>query len=166
MKCWETVHGDTLEIINKTDLTDAEERFGANLYAVHRIDLHKELLRLALDEEGEGMPAILHLGSPVVEANVEEGSIQIPDGSVHSADLIVGCDGLHSALRSAALEVEGEPTFSGLSAFRFLANTAELKKDASIRKSLEEWKAPGATILADTTDKVNERHAVWYDCQE
>ena len=166
MKCWETVHGETLERINKTDLSNAEERFGAKLYAVHRIDLHKELLRLALDDEGEGMPAILHLGSPVVKANIEQGSIELPDGSVHSADLIVGCDGLHSVLRSAALEVEGEPISSGLSAFRFLADTAELKKDASIRKALEEWKAPGATILADTTDKVNERHAVWYDCQE
>ena len=162
---WESVHGDSLERISALDFTDANEKYGDYFMAVHRIDLHKELLRLALNEEGEGQAAALRLASPVVETNPEEGWVKIQDGAVHSADLIVAADGLHSVVRTAALQREATPEHSGLSAFRFLADTETLRQDESIRKLMEEWKVPGATILADTTDKVNERHMVWYDCQ-
>ena len=162
---WESVHGHTLERISAMDFSNAKEEYGDHFMAVHRVDLHKELLRLALDEAGEGIAAILNLGSPVVKANPEEGWVKIHDGTMHSADLIVAADGLHSIVRSAALQKEASPTYSGLSAFRFLADTETLRKDESIRTLLEKWKVPGATILADTTDTVNERHMVWYDCQ-
>ena len=165
MMVWESVHGDSLERISALDFSDAKEKYGDLFMAVHRIDLHKELLRLALDEEGEGLAGTLRLGSPVVEVSPEQGWVKIQDGTVHTADLIVAADGLHSVIRGAALQKEATPTHSGLSAFRFLADTETLRQDESIRKLLEEWKAPGATILADTSDKINERHMVWYDCQ-
>lgn len=168
MMVWESVDGTTLERLFALDFEHAEEKYGAPFMAVHRVDLHKELLRLALhDEEGRAKglePVLLTLNATVKGVSTQEGILELQDGSKHGADLVVAADGLHSVVRSAALGYEARPTPSGLSAFRFLVSTKKLQDDPALSKLLE-WKAPGATILADTADTVNERHAVWYDCQ-
>ncbi|KAL9130126.1 MAG: hypothetical protein Q9217_001600 [Psora testacea] len=160
MSVWESVNGTDLKRISAMDFKDAEDRYGAPFMAVHRVDLHKELLRLALDEGGKGQPALLKLDKAVETVHPVEGRVELVDGTAHSADLIIAADGLHSVVRSAVMQAEASPTHSGLSAFRFLASTELLKKDESIKKLLNDWKVPGATILADTTDTVNERHMV------
>ena len=168
MMVWESVDGTTLKRLRAMDFEQAEEIYGAPFMAVHRVDLHNELLRLALHDEergGKGLaPVSLTLNAPVKGVSTKEGIIELEDGSKHGADLIVAADGLHSVLRSAALGHEARPTSSGLSAFRFLVSTKNLQDDPGLSELLK-WKAPGATILADTADTVNERHAVWYDCQ-
>ena len=163
---WETVDGITLKQLSSVDFENAQEKYGGPFMSIHRIDLHKELLRLALhDTEGKGKGAVLRLGAPVVDVNIENGIIELEDGSKHEADLIVAADGLHSILRSAALKHEAKPIASGLSAFRFLVPTKTLEEDPGMANLLK-WKVPlSATILADTTETVKERHAVWYECQ-
>lgn len=56
---WDTLDGTTLENIGSLDLSRAEEKFGAPLGTVYRVDLHNELLRLVMEggdgeREGEG----------------------------------------------------------------------------------------------------------------
>lgn len=163
---WETVDGITLKQLSAVDFEHAEETYGAPFMSVHRVDLHKELLRLALhDAERKGIGAGLRLGAPVVGVNMEDGKIELEDGSKHQADLIVAADGLHSMVRSVALKHESKPIPSGLSAFRFLVPTKTLEEDPALMHMLK-WKVPlSATILADTTETMKERHAVWYECQ-
>ena len=163
---WETVDGITLKQLSSVDFEHAQETYGAPFMSIHRVDLHKELLRLALhDVEGKGIGASLRLRSPVVGVNIEDGIIELEDSSKHQADLIVAADGLHSVVRSAALKHESKPMPSGLSAFRFLVPTKTLEEDPALTQLLK-WKVPlSATILADTTETVKERHAVWYECQ-
>lgn len=60
---------------------------------VHRSDLHAELQRLAIGP-GDGPPAVLHLGSKVIDCEPEEGSITLTDGRVVVSDLILGADGI------------------------------------------------------------------------
>ena len=158
--------GITLKQLSAVNFEHAQEKYGAPFMSIHRVDLHKELLRLALcDAEGKEKGAVLRLGSPVVSVNVEDGIIELEDSSKHMADLIVAADGLHSILRSAALKHEAKPIPSGLSAFRFLVPTETLEEDPAMSNLLK-WKVPlSATILADTTETVNERHTVWYECQ-
>ena len=164
---WETVDGMTLKQLSAVDFEHAQEKYGAPFMSIHRVDLHKELLRLALHAaEGEENGAVLRLASPVVDVNIEDGIIELEDRSKHEADLIVAADGLHSILRSAVLKREAKPISSGLSAFRFLVPTKKLEEDPAMANLLK-WKVPlSATILADTTETVKERHAVWYECQE
>ncbi len=132
-----------------------------SLMAVHRVDLHNELLRLALDGQNA---ATLRLGARVIKVTAEEGIVWLDDGSVHQADLIVAADGLRSVIRSAVLKQESKPSPTGLSAFRFLIPTKKLESDHALRELLK-WKVQGLTIIADTTDTTNERHLVWYSCQ-
>ncbi|KAL9120672.1 MAG: hypothetical protein Q9187_002771 [Circinaria calcarea] len=161
LRVWETVHGTSLERISCLDFSNCAKRYGGPFMAVHRVDLQKELLKLAL--EGAENPATLRLGAKVAGVREQEGMIELQDGSLHQADLIVAADGLHSVVRSAVLKRESKATASGLSAFRFLIPTERLKGDPTFEKILK-WKGPGVTLLADTTDTINERHLVWYDC--
>ena len=164
---WESVDGITLKQLSAIDMEDTQEKYGGPFMSIHRVDLHKELLRLALNNAGgKEKGAVIRLSSPVVDVDIEDGIIQLEDSSKHQADLIVAADGLHSTLRSVVLKREAKPIPSGLSAFRFLLPTKTLKEDPAMTNLLK-WKVPSSsTILADPTDTCKERHAVWYECQE
>lgn len=164
---WDTLLGDSVKRVATLDLSMAEERYGAACWAVHRVDLHNELLRLATSEDTTHVkPVTLRLGAQVVDASTD-GSVTLKDGSRHAADLIVAADGLHSVLRNTVLtqDTNQAPSHSGLSSFRFLLDTQVLKDDTKLAELLEA-RGPGFTILIDAKDTVNERHMVWYPCRK
>ena len=165
IKAWDTLDGTTLGNIGSLDLADAEERYGAPLMSIHRVDLHNELLRLATTDNGRPKVKLL-LSSRVVEANAEEGSVVLLDGSVKRADLIVAADGVHSVLKGVVLGGVSKASPTGLSAFRFLIPTERFLDDLQLVEFLK-WKCKGPTIFADTRElkRERERHIVWYDCQ-
>jgi salicylate hydroxylase len=70
--------------------------YGAGYYHVHRADLH-EVLR-------QGLPAAaIRLGSRCVKAG-QRGSVAVAefaDGTSVEADVVIGADGIHSAVRSS-----------------------------------------------------------------
>ena len=160
---WEIVNAKTLQRVHTVYQKDMAEKFGEVLRTLHRVDLHQELLRLALDQEGPGRPVVLHLNSRIVKANPELGQISLGDGSVHMADLVVAADGSRSVLRREALKTEDLATSSGLSAFRFLANTETLRKDEAMRELMDEFR--GVTTMANGPEMAR-KHIVWYDCRE
>ena len=164
---WDTLLGESVERVASLDLRYAENRYGAACYAVHRVDLHNELLRLATSEDTTQLkPVTLRLGAHVVDASTD-GSITLKDGSRHAADLIVAADGLHSVLRNTVLTQESKaPSHSGLSSFRFLLDTEVLQRDDIKLAKLLEARHPGYTILIDAKDTINERHMVWYPCRK
>ena len=163
---WDTVDGVTLESMASLDLEDAERQYGAPIMTVHRVDLHNELLRVAtMGDCKEGPKLKLLLNSRVVEANAEEGTVMLADGSIKKADLIVGADGVNSVLRGAVLkDIVPRVSPTGLSAFRFLIPNKEFKDDPNILFSLRE-KCKGPIVVVDTSVSRSERHLVLYDCQ-
>ena len=64
-------------------------------YLVHRADLQQELLRLATSPDLPGVPANLHFGSAVKSCDVAQNILQFKDGRTHTADLIIGTDGIY-----------------------------------------------------------------------
>ncbi|KAJ5806696.1 hypothetical protein N7474_010288, partial [Penicillium riverlandense] len=162
MMNWDTVNGVTLDRVACQDVSRASERFGAPYVAVHRVDLHEELMRLAAVNQPDGV--VLHLSSTVVQVYPEEGRVKLEDGSVEQADLIVGADGLHSVARAAVISSTAK--FTGLSAFRFLVPTEVLENDRAGRELLD-WKTPGATMFVDPGSVAvdQERHLMWYPCR-
>jgi salicylate hydroxylase len=60
-------HATTLEKFREADMSYIAPKFGAPWFLAHRVDLHEELKRLAMEESGEGRPAIIHLKSEVTK---------------------------------------------------------------------------------------------------
>ncbi|PHH60505.1 hypothetical protein CDD81_1595 [Ophiocordyceps australis] len=171
---WDTVNGVNLKRIVCQDLSAAKDMFGAPFFAVHRVDLHTELMRLANVSQVQGPAAQhdgavipLHLASAVARIDAAAGRIEFADGTVKHADVIVGADGVRSVVRNAvvgdAQQAELLPTGQG--AFRFLVSTKELQATAAGRELLK-WKMPGACLLADPTIEDKERHIMWYPCRD
>ncbi|KAL3459705.1 hypothetical protein BJX64DRAFT_301150 [Aspergillus heterothallicus] len=137
--------GDTLDILRTWEFPDFEKDFGGPWYLAHRVDLHNGLQRLAKDPNGPGRPVEIVLRSEVVAYDPEQGSVTLADGSVHTGDLVLGADGVHS---SAVRLITGrntpvEPT--GWSVFRFLINTDDLVADPEIAPLLDD----GPTAVRD-----------------
>ena len=165
MDVWNVVHGHDLQPIANVDLSNAEQQFGTPVWAVHRVDLHNELWRLAVSETENEFPVQINLASEVIAASTD-GSVTLRDRSQHTADLIVAADGLHSVLKGVVLEQEAIPAAAtGLCAFRFLVETQKLESSEQQSATLKK-KGPGATLLADTRDTTNERHIMWYPCRK
>jgi 2-polyprenyl-6-methoxyphenol hydroxylase-like FAD-dependent oxidoreductase len=88
--------GDTLENMGPTLRFDhVEKTYGSKWNFYHRVDMHQELKDLAVDPNGPGKPAVIKLGSQVVDVDCEEGIITIKDGSKHQFDLVIIADGQH-----------------------------------------------------------------------
>ena len=89
---WNTGH--PLSRIQSKGIT--ANRFGAGLYHIHRADLLESLLN-ALPK------GLLRLDTRCASVASREGSavLTMSDGSQEEADMVVGCDGIHSAVRSS-----------------------------------------------------------------
>ncbi|WP_414944431.1 FAD-dependent monooxygenase [Amycolatopsis sp. cmx-11-32] len=89
-------------------------RFGSPYYTVHRGHLH----RLLLDGFADGA---LHLGHKCVSVTEDADGVELvfDNGVTTRADIVIGADGVHSALREALWGPQ-EATFSGTSGLRGL----------------------------------------------
>jgi salicylate hydroxylase len=103
----------TGRIISKTP-RDLMNRYGATGCSVHRADL--------LDVLGADLPKeILHLGARCVGVEVKDTSAvaRFRDGSEFEADIVLGADGIHSAVRESLFGPDA-PRFTGKICYRCL----------------------------------------------
>ncbi|MFI9583674.1 FAD-dependent monooxygenase [Streptomyces sp. NPDC052236] len=89
------------------------DRFGAPYYTLHRADLHSALLSLV-------PPGRVHLGARcvAVEQSADTARLRLSDGRTVVAQLVVGADGIHSAVREQL--VADSPRYSGQMIYRGL----------------------------------------------
>ncbi|MFF6809193.1 FAD-dependent monooxygenase [Streptomyces sp. NPDC012403] len=93
--------------------TLCDERFGAPYYLIHRADLQRCLVSAlpeGIVELGKGCTRLVERPDTV--------ELHLTDGSVTTADLVIGADGVHSVVRTAV--VDDAPRFSGYSVHRGL----------------------------------------------
>ncbi|KAK7052414.1 FAD/NAD(P)-binding domain-containing protein [Favolaschia claudopus] len=83
----------------------------------NRKDLADELKRLALEPSYPGEPVNLKIAK-VVACDPDQGTLTLFDGEVISADLILGCDGIGSIVRTSILGYNQKALSSGHSCFR------------------------------------------------
>ena len=95
-KALNVVSATTLQDVMPPRPVDGEAQYGAPLYSAHRSDIHTALREAAVSKNGIGLPAELHLSSRVAAYDAETGAVTLQDGSVHTADLIIAADGVHS----------------------------------------------------------------------
>lgn len=117
-----TQHWQTGEVIRESfrGADFAAKHGGAGYYHIHRADLHAML--------AEGLeaaaPGALRLGKALRDAT-PDGAMVFADGSTAQADVVVGADGLKSAVRTARFATAA-PHFTGQVAWRGIVPVAAL----------------------------------------
>ncbi|TGO08451.1 hypothetical protein BTUL_0208g00020 [Botrytis tulipae] len=88
----------TGEALSVYEMDDYEERWGYVYYMFQRQCMHAMLKDSALGE-GKGQPARLFLNYQCKSIDIHAGLIEFENGEVASHDLIIGADGIGSAVR-------------------------------------------------------------------
>ncbi|KAF5518181.1 FAD-dependent urate hydroxylase [Colletotrichum aenigma] len=89
----------TGEPVSVYDLDDYEERWGYVYNMFHRQYMHSMLKETALEEAGEGTPAKLFVNYKCKEMDIAAGKVSFENGHSATHDLIIGADGIGSAVR-------------------------------------------------------------------
>ncbi|KAK4044093.1 zeaxanthin epoxidase [Parachaetomium inaequale] len=106
------------KLVRQLDLDFA--RFGADRVVYHRQDLHTALLKAATSTDLPGRPVEIRTASRVTACDPDEGTVTIDGGETLDADIIIGADGIHSAVREAVVGEPREAVPTGTSAYRML----------------------------------------------
>ncbi|HRY23954.1 MAG TPA: FAD-dependent monooxygenase [Geminicoccaceae bacterium] len=103
---------------------EAERKYGAPQLTIHRGDLLRAL-------EARVPQSSIRLGHRVTA--VSDGTVTFADGSSERFDVVIGADGIHSAVR-ASLFGEDHPRFTGLVSYR-----AVVPRDAVAAENLDSF---------------------------
>lgn len=163
--------GLTLKQITIQSLESVASITGSDYHTVHRVNLHKELLRLALDTTTENHstpPVKIQYGSPTADVDALNGKAHLTDGSIHTADLVIAADGIHSTVRGCVVPSDSNTSNraieTGMSAFRFLLPTETLMARPEINNAMR-MKTGDSALLADTSRVDSVQHIIWYGCR-
>jgi salicylate hydroxylase len=126
-------------LLGRAPLDDAEARYGAPYWTLTRAELSGALLAAV---GGAGV----HLGRRCVGASIGRDGVRLrfADGGEHVADLVIGADGVHSALRGA-LGGDGGlgPRFAGHVAYRAVIPAVDLPDHLVRPHRIRVWLGPG-----------------------
>lgn len=129
---------DTGEETSRLEMgSSAEARYGSPQLTLHRGDL-MSALEAALPADS------VSLGRQVVD--VRDGEIRFADGGVHRAEVIIGADGIHSAVRTALFGQE-HPTFTGVVAFRAVVPAAAVASVPNLDCFTKWWGPDSSTQI-------------------
>jgi salicylate hydroxylase len=138
---WEFRRWADGRVLSAEDLAGSCERlYGERTYTVHRADL--------LGAIGSAVPAgAVRLGKRCAGVSVRGDSavLAFTDGTCAEADVVIGADGVHSAVRGAVTE-PSPPRYSGICAFRALV-PARRAPAFSRRRAQTLWIGPGHHLV-------------------
>ncbi len=155
-----TGEGDSISTLGRYDFSGHEKTFGNAYLLSHRVDLHEALRDMATSPNGPGKPAKLINGAHISSYDAEAGSVELADGSTHSADLVVATDGV----RSIAHQFIGtlRPAIpSDTTVVRFLVPTLTLLADSATKDLVT-----GDGVCSIYTTSSKDRWLVRYPCRE
>ncbi|KAI0025988.1 hypothetical protein F4780DRAFT_774196 [Xylariomycetidae sp. FL0641] len=107
---------------------DAAQFGGFERVVYHRQDLHGALRAAATSTSGPlpGPAATIRAGAAVAGVDCAAGTVTLAGGEALAADLVVGADGIHSAVRTAVLGRPRAAVPTGISAYRLLVPAARV----------------------------------------
>ncbi|QRP49071.1 flavin-dependent oxidoreductase [Amycolatopsis sp. FDAARGOS 1241] len=125
-------------------------------FSVHRGDLQAILAGAVRDRLG---PDALVTGHTCVDAAEDATGVTLtfahPDGTTttHRATAVVGCDGIHSAIRKQLHPAEGAPVYSGYNMWRGVTVHEPILSGASMIRA--GWLATGKLVVYPIRDNVD-----------
>ncbi len=118
------MHYQTGEVLATSERGDIpRQKYGANYYQIHRADLHEMLCHAAEKND----PGCLVLGHAFQSYTEHDDGIEITfaNGNTVTCDVVIGADGVRSAVRGAMFGPE-DPKFTGNVAYRGLVDKGNL----------------------------------------
>ncbi|MYW96192.1 NAD(P)-binding protein [Amycolatopsis rubida] len=115
--------------------------YGAPYWHFHRADLHRVLLDACLDPAGPGPAVELHTASPVADVDFTDETTPTAvteDGRRFPADIVIGADGLRSAVRRA-LGLDTDLVFSGEMVYRAMIPGDKIAADPATRFLMDQF---------------------------
>ncbi|KAF8847336.1 FAD binding domain protein [Acephala macrosclerotiorum] len=122
------VHSVKGHVIGKMDMAAwSKEKTGFGYMRVKRADLMDVLLNVT---KNAGIP--VHYGKRVVAIEESDGvTVTFSDGTIDTADFLIGCDGIHSMVRKTYIDPEIDPEYSGISNVFSIVPTSQLPPSAA-----------------------------------
>lgn len=117
----------------------AEARYGASYWHLHRADLH-QVLAEACAQVGVEMVLNATVAGYRENTELKQVYLLLEDGREFSADLLIGADGIRSKVREQMLGQE-RPTFMGQVAWRGVIPVSDLTVD--VKPDACVWAGPG-----------------------
>jgi 2-polyprenyl-6-methoxyphenol hydroxylase-like FAD-dependent oxidoreductase len=126
-------------LLSELPVAELLERHGSGMMMVHRAELHAAL-HAALGYE------CIRLSAEVTGFSQDDAgvTIQLANGAEERADLVVGADGLRSAVRRQ-LVGDGDPVYQGFTAWRGEIPAGRLEMEAGTGRN---WWGRGGEFLA------------------
>ncbi len=122
---------DTGEETSRLPMGDtAEERYGSPQLTIHRGDLLQAL-------EAQVPESSIKLGRKA--ETISGGTVTFADGSTETYDVVIGADGIHSAVRTAIFGPDS-PRFTGLVSYRAVVPRSSV--EAENLDSFTKWWGP------------------------
>lgn len=122
---------------------DFRKRFGNPYVVVHRADLHQSLIE-ACQKSG-----LVEIKTSVRIKGFEQDADKVraiaTDGATYEGDILVGADGLHSAIRAQIIG-DGAPRVSGHTTYRSVIPTEQMPKELQWN-SMTIWVGPKTHIV-------------------
>jgi salicylate hydroxylase len=135
---------DTGEVIQRFSLSDEHEKMhGAPYTQLHRADLHDILAARARQAD----PDVIRLNRRVTgfEESADGVTLRFADGSSARGDLLIGADGLKSAVRKQFLG-DAPATYTGDAAWRITVPTDRLPPNL-LEKVMSVFMGPGGHVV-------------------
>lgn len=104
------------------------EKYSAPYYVVHRAGLQGALYECAKD-----LGVDIRLGAGVSKYDEKGAIVFLENGEVHTADLVVAADGIHSSARKIVLGgIDQPPQEAGFAAYRAVVDVELMRKDPEV----------------------------------
>ncbi|KAF6824040.1 salicylate hydroxylase [Colletotrichum musicola] len=139
------------------------ERYGADLWYAHRVDLHDALKKKAMEPHGPGTPVTIHLKSPVAGYDTELPAIRLQNGDEIKADLVIGADGVHSIASETVIGRKNPPSPASHynCCYRFLIPKEVLEEDSETKF----FNVDSNDLIRLYPDNEKSRRLVSYPCR-
>ncbi|KAJ7224023.1 hypothetical protein B0H12DRAFT_286170 [Mycena haematopus] len=136
------------------DVSEAWTMYPQGWFMIHRVDIHKEIMRLALDPAALAQaPATIRLGAPIKAVNFdpERPSVTTSAGEEFTFDLVLGTDGIKSTVRKCMIGAEYDAPATQFGFYRWMI---DLKTNPELSWLRDDRKTSGSTSIMGNGGKV------------
>ncbi|OJJ33373.1 hypothetical protein ASPWEDRAFT_30453 [Aspergillus wentii DTO 134E9] len=121
-----TIHSLQGSVLGEQEIVGgAKEKMGFGYMRIKRVDLQDVLLEAVHKAD---IPVHFDKRLTTIEENQDSVTVTFSDGTTDTADILLGCDGIHSQARRLYVDPAQVPEYSGLSSLFSIIPTSTLTK--------------------------------------